>query len=142
MGSRDGSLSTKPRSTNQPDVRVVSTNRRGKPELARALLDLVQQRLAVAFAPEVGMHRERGELARSLLRESIERRAADDHAVVLGDDEALDFHLQALARAAHQDALVLQRLDDRQDAADVVDRRAAQMRERRRPRPSCRRRRA
>ena len=62
--------------------------------------------------------------------------------VVLGDDEALDLGLQALARAAHEHALLLERLDDREDAADVVDRRVAQVRERASPRSSCRRRRA
>ena len=113
-------------------MRVVSTNSAASLQLARARLDLVHQRLAVAFAPEVGMHGQRGELADLLVRERVERGAADDLAVVLGDDEALDLALQPLARAAHQHALLLERLDDREDAADVVDRRVAQVRERRR----------
>src|ERR1700737_4619639 len=33
-----------------------------KPELASALLDLVQERLAVPFAAEIGIHRQRREL--------------------------------------------------------------------------------
>src|SRR6185295_3447996 len=48
-----------------------------------------------------------------------------------GDDEALDLGLQALARAAYEDALFLERLDDLQQSADVVDRRVAKVRERR-----------
>ena len=113
-------------------MRVVSTNSVGELQLARARLDLVHQRLAVALAPEVRMHGQRRELADLLLGKRVQRGAADDRAVVLGDDEALDLGLQPLARAAHQNALLLERLDDREDAADVVDRRAAQVRERRR----------
>jgi limonene-1,2-epoxide hydrolase len=60
---------------------------------------------------------------------------------VLGDDEALDLHFQPLARAADEDALFLERLDDLQDAADVVDRRVAMCASAPR-RPSCRCRRA
>ncbi len=78
------------------------------------------------------MHGERGELADLLVGKCVQRGAADDRVVVLGDDEALDLHLEPLARAADEDALLLERPDDLQDAADVVDRRAAQVRERRR----------
>src|SRR6476661_1900956 len=75
-------------------------------KLARALLDFMEQRLAVAFAPEVGMHGQCRKLAGLLAGKGIQRRAADDHAVVLRDDEALDLHLQPLARAADQHALI------------------------------------
>ena len=51
---------------------------------------------------------------------------------MLGDDEALDLHLQPLPRPAHENTLFLERLDDLQDAADIVDRRVAHVRERRR----------
>src|SRR5437868_13892360 len=50
----------------------------GELEAARALLDLVQQRLAVAVAAEIRVDGQRGELADALLRERVERRAADD----------------------------------------------------------------
>src|SRR6266566_9967340 len=46
-----------------------------KPELAGALLDLVQERLAVPFAAEIGVHSQRGELARLFRRERIQRGA-------------------------------------------------------------------
>ena len=49
---------------------------------------------------------------------------------MLGDDEALDLHFQALSRAAHEDSLIFERLDNRKNSADVIDRGAAQMRER------------
>ncbi len=88
------------------------------------------------------MHGQCGKLSGLLAGKGIQRRAADDHAVVLGDDEALDLHFQPLARAAHQHALILQRLDDGQDAADVVDRRAAQVGQRRGRDHRARRRRA
>ena len=81
-------------------------------QLARARLDLVHQCLAVALAAEVRLHRERGQFAQLVFRKRVQRRAADDVAVVLGDDEALDLAFEALARPAHQHALLLQRLDD------------------------------
>ena len=77
------------------------------------------------------MHGEGSQLSGALLGKCVERCAANDRAVVLRDDEALDLHFEPFARAAHEHAFCLQRLDDRQDAADVVDCRAAQMRERR-----------
>ena len=77
------------------------------------------------------MHSEGSQLSGALLGKCVERCAANDRAVVLRDDEALDLHFEPFARAAHEHAVCLQRLDDRQDPADVVDRRAAQMRERR-----------
>src|SRR5204863_10209375 len=101
-----------------------------QPQLTRTLLDFLQQRFAVTFALKIGMNGERRELAHALVGECIERRAADDVVVVFGDDEALDLALQPLARPAHEDALLLQRLDNRNDAADVVDRRIANVRER------------
>src|SRR6266496_2190498 len=99
-------------------------------ELLRALLDLVQERFTVAFAPKVGMYGERGQLTRALPSEGVQRRAPDDRTVVLRHREAFDFHLQPLAGAPHEDAFRLERLDNRKDTADVIDRRAPQMRQR------------
>ena len=118
-------------------MRVVSTNSVVSLQPARARLDLAHQRLAVALAAEIRVHGERGELADLLVGKRVQRRAADDRVVVLGDDEALDLALEPLARAADEDALLLERLDDLQDAADVVDRRVAHVRERAPRRPSC-----
>src|SRR5438477_10118995 len=101
-----------------------------EPQLARPLFDLVHQGLAVPFATEIRMHGERSKLAHFFFWKSIQRRTADDHVVVLGDDETLDLHFQALSRAAHQDSLIFKRLDDRKNSADVIDRGAAQMRQR------------
>jgi hypothetical protein len=50
--------------------------------------------------------------------------------VVFRHHEALDLRLEALARASHQHALLLERLDDGEHATDVVDRRVAHVRER------------
>src|SRR4030095_11865566 len=85
------------------------------------------------FAAEVRVNGERGQLADFLLGERIERSATDDPVVVLGDDEALDFGFQPFARAADEDALFLERLDDGENAADVVDRGIAQAGGRGRP---------
>ena len=68
-----------------------------QPQLARALLDFLQQRFAVALALEVGMDGERSELADGFLGKRIERGTTDDVIVVLGDDEALDLLFQALS---------------------------------------------
>src|SRR6185503_2727571 len=108
----------------------------GEHEQARELeppcarLDLAHQRLAIPYAPEIRVHRQRRELSDPLVRERIERRAADDVVIVLRDDEPLDLRLQPLARAAAEDTLLLQRLDDRQDAAGIVDGGIADVRER------------
>src|ERR1700682_3500465 len=98
-----------------------------KPELASALLDLVQERLAVPFAAEIGIHRQRGELARLFRRERVQRGAADNDAIVLCHHEALDLHLEAFARTPDEHTLVLERRDDRQNSSDIVDGRAAQL---------------
>ena len=62
-----------------------------------------------------------GHLGHRLLHETVERRATDDEAVALDDGELVYLHLQLLTGAAHQDAFLLQRPDQIQDAADVFD---------------------
>src|SRR5438105_4435149 len=79
-----------------------------KPELAGALLDLVQERLAVPLAAEIGVHRQCRELAGLCRGKSVQRGAADDHAIVLGDDETLDLHFEAFAPARDETAGVLE----------------------------------
>src|SRR5205823_15059721 len=59
----------------------------GEPQLARSLLDFLHQRFAITFALEVGMNRQRGELAHPLFWKRVERGAADDVIVVLRADE-------------------------------------------------------
>lgn len=61
-----------------------------------------------------------GHLGHGFFHEAVERRAADDEAVALYDGELVYLHLQLLAGAAHQDAFLLQRPDEIQDAADVL----------------------
>src|SRR6185436_7183901 len=78
------------------------------------------------------MYGERCELADAFRGECVKRGAADDVIIVLGNDEPLDLAFEALSRATDEHALLLERLDDTEDAADVVNRRVAQMCERRR----------
>ena len=56
----------------------------------------------------------------------VERRAAEDHAVVLDHRVVADVALDLGAVALDQRAVLLERLDQLQDAADVVGRRLAQ----------------
>src|SRR5205823_13170812 len=93
--------------------------------------DLVDQRLAVSFATKIRIDRQRGELADLFRWECVERGTADNDSVVLGDHEALDFHLQALARTPDEHALVLQRSDDRQNSSHVAYGRAPNLRQQR-----------
>ena len=90
-------------------------------------LDAAQKAFAGAGIAIFGMHGEAGELAGAFVGERIQRCAAHDHAIVLEHEEATDLHLEQLARALDQRAIGLERLDQLQDAADVVDarRRAA-----------------
>ena len=73
------------------------------------------------------MDRNAGHFADPLFREGVERRAGDGGAVALDDGELVDFHLELLAGAAHQNALLLQRLNQLQNAADVVNGGAADL---------------
>ena len=62
-----------------------------------------------------------GELGRLLFGERIERDAARNDIVGFKYQETLDFHFQPFARSPHQNAIAFQRLDQSEDAADVVD---------------------
>jgi hypothetical protein len=60
------------------------------------------------------------ELGHLLLGEDLERGAADDHSVALDHDEAIELHLEALAAAPDEDALVLHRAEQRRERTDVL----------------------
>ena len=95
---------------------------------AGALLAGAQQPLAVARVARTRAPPRGRRVPRLLsLGKRVERRAAEDHAVVLDDLEVADLVLQPLAAALDQRAIGFQRLDQREDAADVLDlrRRAA-----------------
>ena len=99
--------------------------------LLRPRLDVLHQLVAVAAAAVLGHHGQTGHLGRLLAAEGIERGTADDDAIVIEDREAADLHLDAFAAALDQGAVGLQRTDQGEYRADVVDRRLAQMRQRR-----------
>lgn len=67
------------------------------------------------------MHRHAGHFAYLLIGKGIKRRAGNGHIVPFDNGKFVDFHLQLLAGAAHQDPLLLQRANERQNAADIVD---------------------
>jgi hypothetical protein len=78
-----------------------------------------------AFAIALGLHfRIDGQachFGHFLFREGIERGAAEDHAIVLDDGEIVDFAFDQLAAALDQRAVGFQRLDQLDDAADVLN---------------------
>ncbi|MNL29605.1 hypothetical protein D3C87_1512900 [compost metagenome] len=73
------------------------------------------------------MYRHAGHLTDFLFREGIKRRAGDGQVVALNDREFVDFHLQLLTGAAHQNSLLLQRANQLQNAADIVNGGAANL---------------
>ena len=114
---------------NQCAVRVVSTKSRlTLRSLARASI-ACKQALASARAPVIRMHGETGELGHAVLV-LIQRGAPDDHAIVFEHEETLDFHFQQIAAALDQRAVRLERFEQPQHAADVLDARRPQFFER------------
>ena len=73
------------------------------------------------------MHRYAGHLADFLIHKRVERRAGDSQVVANNNGELVDLHLQLLARATHQNTLLLQRANKLQDAADIVNGGAADL---------------
>src|SRR5262245_28508734 len=92
-----------------------------------AFLAGFQQPLAVARVAIAARHREAGELRALVVGKGIERRAAYDARVVLDHQEVADLGLEQLAAALHQRAFGLERLDQREHAAHVLDARRAQL---------------
>ncbi len=81
---------------------------------------MIEQLLPITASLVFGPHGKRRQFRR-LARERVERGAADDDAVVFDHEEAVHFALEQFASAVDQGALGLQRFDQLQDAADVVD---------------------
>ena len=73
------------------------------------------------------MHRHAGHFADLLFRERIEGSAGDSGVIALNNGEFVDLHLQLLAGAAHQDALLLKRAYQLKNTADIVDGRPADL---------------
>ena len=82
---------------------------------------MLEQLVAVAEAAKLRSHRDRGQFRRFAFREWIQRGAADDHLVVLEYEKTLDLAFQALAPAIDQGSVRFERLEQLQDAADVID---------------------
>ena len=97
-----------------------------QPERAGTLLDALQQFVATATVAVLRVDRQAGQFAGIRVGDRVQRGAGDDQAIALDDAELADLALQHFARTAHQDALVLQRSDQLDQAADVLDGRLAQ----------------
>ena len=67
------------------------------------------------------MHHQARQLRSPLFRKWIQGGAADNHAVVVEHGKTPDFHFQQVAAAFDQRAIRFQRLDQAQNAADVVN---------------------
>lgn len=67
------------------------------------------------------MHGDARHFANLLFRERIKRRTGNGQVIPLNDGELVDLHLQLLAGSANQNALLFQRTDQLQNAADIVD---------------------
>ena len=93
---------------------------------ARAVFHVLEQPLAVALRLRIGTDDQAGHLGHAFGRERVERRAAEDHAVVLDHREVVDLAFDQFAAALDQRAVRFVWFDQFDDAADVVDGRDAQ----------------
>ncbi|MNS81095.1 hypothetical protein D3C72_1147960 [compost metagenome] len=82
---------------------------------------MLYQQVAEAAVAAVGADREAGQLGHAVFRERQHRDAGGDAVVVFQHRVVADLHFQVFAAALDQDALFLQRADQRQDVADVLD---------------------
>ena len=98
-----------------------------QPQRLCALLAGLEQPLAVARVPVALGDRQAGELAALVVGKGIKRRAADDRSVVVDHQEVADLRLEQLAAALHERAVCLERLDQREDPAHVLDARRTQL---------------
>ena len=90
-------------------------------------LDLGEQHLSPGATPIVVMHRQAGQLTHSGVGVAMQRRAADRHAVAVDHDVILDLVLQPLPGSGDQHAAGLERLEQREQAADVIQYRLPQL---------------
>ena len=67
------------------------------------------------------MHCYTRHFANSLFRERVQSGTGDGQVITLNNGEFVDLHFQLLARAAHQNTLLLQRADKLQNPADIVN---------------------
>ena len=93
----------------------------------RAQLDLGQQLLAALSAAIVIMHGHAGQLAHGGVTAEVQCRTPDDHAIALQHHIVVDLMFETLPRAGHQDATLLQRPQQRQQATDILEARLAQL---------------
>ena len=84
-------------------------------------LDHGQDLIAPARTPIGRVHRETGKLSRALIRVAVECGATHNRAITLRYHETVDFSLQHLPRPAHQDTLLLQRLNQLQHTANILN---------------------
>ncbi len=91
-----------------------------QPGLLRLFGDGVENFLAAAVVPVIRVGGHTGELAAAVFLR-IQRAARDDHAFAFDDGELLDLGFQQFTGAFNENASRFQRLDQFDDAADVVD---------------------
>ena len=68
----------------------------------------------------IRMHGEAGQLGHAFLKR-IQSRATNNDTIMFEHKEALNLHLQQLAAALDQRAIVFQRFEQTQNAADIVN---------------------
>src|SRR3982751_4756529 len=85
----------------------------------------MQQTLPGARSAVIGMYCKTRQLRHSGFV-SVKTGATDDDSVVLQHIEPVNFHLEEIAPALDQNTFGLQRLDEPQNAADVLDARLTQ----------------
>lgn len=73
------------------------------------------------------MYRHAGHFADFFFGERVQRGAGDGQIISLDNREFVDLHLQLFTGAAHQNPLLLQRANQLQDPADIVNGGAANL---------------
>src|SRR5262245_43865482 len=105
---------------------------RGKHEQALDLapaserLDRVEQTLPGAGSAMIGVHHQSREFRHAAFV-LVERGGSDDDSVVFKYVETIDFHFEQIAATLDQSAICFERLDEAQNAADILDASRAQL---------------
>ena len=92
---------------------------------ARPAFDLDQKPFAGALVTKVGAYDQTGELARGFFCKRVQRGAGDQNAVMLQHEKTPDLPLEQGAAALDERAVRFERLDQLENAADVLERRGA-----------------
>ena len=88
---------------------------------AGAVFHVLQDAFAVALGLRVRAHGQARHLGHLRFRERVQRGAAEDDAVVLDHGKLFDLAFDQLARTFHERAVRLQRFDELDNPADVLN---------------------